>query len=249
MGTGPRGGKRVREAAAAAAAAAAGCANATDEERIAAGTAAAAPSEWHARDPAERPSSKPKGNPTPPPKAAGAVDPEDVDRKSSLALTKKGFAAGAVARACASVRPTADDEKTSFNEQKRRRIAAVTSWLLEHAELWELPRETLAEAKRARGEADDENRHQEQETRGSDESLVESAPENVFGVDASERAQTLVKQGILPILETRVRLAKKASFETIKKDGDGTVAGVGAQDRERTGKSLRVVLLEKAAAR
>jgi hypothetical protein len=173
MGTGPRGGKRVREAAAAAAAAAAGGANATDEERIAAGTAAAAPSEWHARDPAERPSSKPKGNPTPPPKAAGAVDPEDVDRKSSLALTKKGFAAGAVARACASVRPTADDEKTSFNEQKRRRIAAVTSWLLTHAELWELPREQLAEAKRARGEADDENRHQEQETRGSDESLVD----------------------------------------------------------------------------
>ena len=250
MGTGPRGGKRVREAAAAAAAAAAGGANATDEERIAAGTAAAAPSEWHARDPAERPSSKPKGNPTPPPKAAGAVDPEDVDRKSSLALTKKGFAAGAVARACASVRPTADDEKTSFNEQKRRRIAAVTSWLLTHAELWELPREQLAEAKRARGEADDENRHQEQETRGSDESLVPDGADDVFGVDASERAQTLVKQGILPILETHVRLAKKEdSFETPKADGDGNVAGAGAQDRERTGKSLRVVRLEKAAAR
>ena len=250
MGTGPRGGKRVREAAAAAAAAAAGGANATDEERIAAGTAAAAPSEWHARDPAERPSSKPKGNPTPPPKAAGAVDPEDVDRKSSLALTKKGFAAGAVARACASVRPTADDEKTSFNEQKRRRIAAVTAWLLTHAELWELPREQLAEAKRARGEADDENRHQEQETRGSDESLVPDGADDVFGVDASERAQTLVKQGILPILETHVRLAKKEdSFETPKADGDGNVAGAGAQDRERTGKSLRVVRLEKAAAR
>ena len=127
MGTGPRGGKRVREAAEMAAAAAANGANAAGEELNAAGTAAAAPSEWHAPDPAERPSSKPKGNPTPAPQVGGGVDPEDVDRKSSLVLTKKGFAAGAVARACASVRPTADDEKTSFNEQKRRRIAAVTT--------------------------------------------------------------------------------------------------------------------------
>ena len=259
MGTGPRGGKRVREAAKMAAAAAANGANATGEELNAAGTAAAAPSEWHAPDPAERPSSKPKGNPTPAPQVGGNVDPEDVDRKSSLVLTKKGFAAGAVARACASVRPTADDEKTSFNEQKRRRIAAVTTWLVEHAELWELPRETLAAAKRARGAADDEAKGPKVADDGADDGDKRDGSDDdaVCGSDASERARALVKQGILPVLETHVRLAKKmhvssrpsGAGQTASTSRNENAAGAGAQDRERTGKSLRAVRLEKAARR
>ena len=119
------------------------------------------------------------------------MDPEDVDRKSSLVLTKKGFAAGAVARACASVRPTADDEKTSFNEQKRRRIAAVTTWLVEHAELWELPRETLAAAKRARGAADDEAKGPKVADDGADDGDKRDGSDDdaVCGSDASERAR------------------------------------------------------------
>lgn len=256
MGTGPRGGKRVREAAEMAAAAAANGANGAGEELNAAGTAAAAPSEWHAPDPAERPSSKPKGNPTPAPQVGGGVDPEDVDRKSSLVLTKKGFAAGAVARACASVRPTADDEKTSFNEQKRRRIAAVTTWLVEHAELWELPRETLAAAKRARGVADDEAKGPKGADDGADDGEKRDGSDDdaVCGSDASERARALVKQGILPVLETHVRLAVSSSRppgagEMASTSRNENAAGAGAQDRERTGKSLRAVRLEKAARR
>ena len=263
MGTGPRGGKRVREAAEAAAAAAANGVNATDEELNAAGTAAAAPPEWRAPDPAERPSSKPRGNPMPDPKTDGAVDPEDVDRKSSAVLTKKGFAAGAVARACASVRPTADDEKKSFNEQKRRRIAAVTTWLVEHADLWELPRESLAAAKRARGEADDTANGAKGADDGADDvenRLNEDADDDALcGADASERARALVKQGILPVLEAHVRLAKKAGTScrasvsgptgSSARDANENAAGAGAQDRERTGKSLRALRLEKAARR
>ena len=249
----------MREAAAAAAAAASNGANAT-EELNAARTAAAAQAEWHAPGPAERPSSKSKGNPMPAPKADGVVDPEDVDRKSSLVLTKKGFAAGAVARACASVRPTADDQKKSFNEQKRRRIAAVTTWLVERAELWELPRESLTEAKRARGQAADTAKG----AKGADDDdanrLHDDADDDAHcSADASERARALVRQGILPVLEAHVRLSKqmgtscRASVSgpagSNARDANENAAGAGAQDRERTGKSLRALRLEKAARR
>ena len=113
MGTGPRGGRRVREAAEAAA------------RRAAAAAETAAP---ETAAPDDAPAAKrPKGDPAPAPKTGGSVDPEDVDRKSTQMLVKKGYAEAAVARAMAATRPTADDLSQSFNEQKRRRTAAASS--------------------------------------------------------------------------------------------------------------------------
>ena len=125
MGTGPRGGRRVREAAEAAAREAAAAAETAAPETAAPDDAPAA--------------KRPKGDPAPAPKTGGSVDPEDVDRKSTQMLVKKGYAEAAVARAMAATRPTADDLSQSFNEQKRRRTAAASEWLAANAEPWELP--------------------------------------------------------------------------------------------------------------
>ena len=122
MGTGPRGGRRVREAAEAAKAAEASA------PASAADVAAAPP-----------PAKRPKGDAAPPPKVGASVDPEDVDRKAALVLAKRGFAEAAVARFMARAPSASEDASRSFNEQKRLRVAAATAWLLAHAELWELP--------------------------------------------------------------------------------------------------------------
>ena len=247
MGTGPRGGKRVREAALAAAAEN-GPADDFNEPAAAAPTWDASP------DPVARPAKKPterKGDPAPSPKPGGTVDPSDVDKKSTLVLTKKGFGAAAVARAMTTVSVFDEDAKTSFNEQKRRRIANVTEWLLANAELWEVPREMLGEAKKARGIEGDEDLGQG-EGYGEDKNVddVDDFQNNLEHL--TERARGLVKQGILPIAEEHVRIGKKASTgvnTATNANTANTGAGAGAQDRERTGKSLRAVKLEKAKRR
>ena len=238
MGTGPRGGKRVREAAVAAAG--------PVTDGWGAFTEPPQPAAASTDIISERALQKPKGDPAPPPKPGGgtAVDPEDVDKKSSLVLTKKGFAAAAVARACAEVSPTPDDVSQSFNEQKRRRALALTEWLLQYAELWELPLEALQLAKQKRGIADDDN---DDDGEHKEQGVVDDVQSNQT---LTERARFLVKQGILPIAEKHVRIGNTRNAGT-QDNGTHTQsqAGTHAQDRERTGKSLRAVKAEKAALR
>ena len=231
MGTGPRGGRKVREREAAAAAGGVAPAAADDD-----GDARSRASDAKRTRLDDQTSAKP---PT-----AGGVDPADVDRKTAAVLEKKGFAAAAVARALEAVAPTADDAATSFNEQKRRRTAAAQAWLERHAELYELPRGMLEDVKARRAgspaagggagardgdddaEEDDENR------------------------DISERAKGLIANGLLPIHEAHVLRNQKsttaAGGHARTAPAAAGTAGAGAQDRSRTGKSLRAQRMEKA---
>ena len=137
MGTGPRGGRKVREREAAAAAGGVAPAAADDD-----GDARSRASDAKRTRLDDQASAKPPHS--------GGVDPADVDRKTAAVLEKKGFAAAAVARALEAVAPTADDAATSFNEQKRRRTAAAQAWLERHAELYELPRGMIDDVKARR---------------------------------------------------------------------------------------------------
>ena len=101
MGTGPRGGKKVREREAAAANDAA---------------PAAADDDAHRQQQPESKRTRLDDAPAKP-TGAGGVDPADVDRKTAVVLEKKGFAAAAVARALKAVAPSADDSKKIVHGQ------------------------------------------------------------------------------------------------------------------------------------
>jgi hypothetical protein len=190
------------------------------------------------------------------------VDPDDVMRKSRVVLEKKGFAAAAVGRAMAATMPSAEDAAESFNEQKRRRTAAGHDWLVAHADLWELPKEIMEEVKAERlkkrgggdGGGGGEGAAAEASAAAPDDAAADDGPE------LSERAQKLVAKGLLPIAEQHViRPGDEAKNDKTKHDGGSSAAaagsaaaggfgaaGTGAQDRQRTGKSLRLQRLEKA---
>ena len=229
MGTGPRGGRRVREAAEAAKAA-----EASAPAPASAADVAAAPP----------PAKRPKGDAAPPPKVGASVDPEDVDRKAALVLAKRGFAEAAVARFMARAPSASEDASRSFNEQKRLRVAAATAWLLAHAELWELPDAARAEASAARAGASDAARDDDTPTARLD---AARGPDDA-AAPLSERAETLIAKGLLPIAEAHL-LPPRAGTRDPPTPPIATTAGAGAQDRERTGASLRQRKLEKAAAR
>ena len=178
----------------------------------------------------------------PPP--VGGVDPADVDRKTAAVLEKKGFAAAAVARALEAVAPTADDAATSFNEQKRRRTAAAQAWLERHAELYELPRGMLEDVKARR--AGSSGADGGAGARDGDD----DAEEDDENRDISERAKGLIAKGLLPIHEAYVLRNQKstapAGEHARTAPAAAGTAGAGAQDRSRTGKSLRAQRIEKA---
>ena len=202
-----------------------------------------------------------------------------MERKSRQVLEKKGFAAAAVGRAMASTRPSDDDARQSFNEQKRRRTAAAHDWLVAHADLWELPKEMMEEVKAERlkkrgggdgggggggggGDGGGEGAATGGGGGGGDASAA--ADEEEEGPELSARAQKLIGKGLLPIAERHV--IRPGDAEKKEKSGGGSgggsaavaaaaaavgsgshgAAGTGAQDRERTGKSLRMQRLEKA---
>ena len=229
MGTGPRGGKKVREREAAAAGDAA--------------PAAADDDDAHRQQQSESKRTRLDDAPAKPP-GAGGVDPADVDRKTAVVLEKKGFAAAAVARALKAVAPSADDASQSFNEQKRRRTTAAQTWLETNAELYELPSEMLEEIKARRPggstAAGDAGTHDGDDAEDDDDNK-----------EISERAKGLVAKGLLPIAETHIvrdQEKQPSALDHERRIGQthtGT-AGAGAQDRQRTGKSLRAQRLEKA---
>ena len=185
-------------------------ANATGEELNAAGTAAAAPSEWHARDPAERPSSKPKGNPTPAPQVGGRGPggrrPQVLSGADKEGLRRR--------RGGARVRFGSTDRRRRKDELQRAEEAPQsppsTTWLVEHAELWS------SRGRRGGGEAREGAAATKLKARRSRTTAPTTATNATvptttrFAVPTrAERARALVKQGILPVLETHVRLAKK----------------------------------------
>ena len=229
MGTGPRGGRRVREAAEAAAREAAAAAETAAPETAAPDDAPAA--------------KRPKGDAAPPPKTGGSVDPADVDRKSTQVLVKKGYAEAAVARAMAAARPTADDLAQSFNEQKRRRTAAASEWLAAHAEPWELPTGAGSDARASSANPPAASKPPDPAA-DLDDDPVELA-------NMSERARDLVAKGLLPISEAHVLREPRVRTddETARAVPVVGGAGAGAQDRARTGKSLRARKAEKAERR
>ena len=229
MGTGPRGGRKVREREAAAAAGGVAPAAADDGDALLRGSD-------------EKRTRLDDGTPAKPP-PAGGVDPADVDRKTAAVLEKKGFAAAAVARALEAVAATADDAATSFNEQKRRRTAAAQAWLERHAELYELPRGMIDDVKARRAGSPGAGGAGARE--GDDD-----AEEDDENRDISERAKGLIANGLLPIHEAYVLRNQKCTAPAgdrarIAPAAAGT-AGAGAQDRSRTGKSLRAQRIEKA---
>ena len=230
MGTGPRGGRKVREREAAAAAGDVGPAAAADDDALLRGSDA------------KRTRLDDRTSAKPPP--VGGVDPADVDRKTAAVLEKKGFAAAAVARALEAVAPTADDAATSFNEQKRRRTAAAQAWLERHAELYELPRGMLEDVKARR--AGSSGADGGAGARDGDD----DAEEDDENRDISERAKGLIAKGLLPIHEAHVLRNQKstapAGEHARTAPAAAGTAGAGAQDRSRTGKSLRAQRIEKA---
>ena len=207
----------------------------------------------------------------PPP--SGGIDPEDVVRKSSAMLEKKGFAPAAVGRAAAatSTAVTPDDVAQPFNEQKRRRVASMRSWLLANAELWELPKEEMEEARTERRMA---SRDDVGVRTDADTAVREGGTSSDGDGHLSARARALIGKGLLPIASEHVVRpgecsgpGKGPSDTTDREDDDGRstsgrggeggggvdtgavttgAAGTGAQDRQRTGKSLRVQRLERA---
>lgn len=231
MGTGPRGGRKVREREAAAAAGDVGPAAAADDDDALLRESDVKRTRLDGQTPAK-----------PPP--VGGVDPADVDRKTAAVLEKKGFAAAAVARALEAVAPTADDAATSFNEQKRRRTAAAQAWLERHAELYELPREMLEDVKARR--AGSSGADGGAGARDGDD----DAEEDDENRDISERAKGLIAKGLLPIHEAYVLRDQKstapAGEHARTAPAAAGTAGAGAQDRSRTGKSLRAQRIEKA---
>ena len=232
MGTGPRGGRKVREREAAAAAGDVGpAAAAADDDDALSRESVAKRTRLDDRTSAK-----------PPP--VGGVDPADVDRKAAAVLEKKGFAAAAVARALEAVAPTADDAATSFNEQKRRRTAAAQAWLERHAELYELPRGMLEDVKARR--AGSSGADGGAGARDGDD----DAEEDDENRDISERAKGLIAKGLLPIHEAYVLRNQKstapAGEHARTAPAAAGTAGAGAQDRSRTGKSLRAQRIEKA---
>ena len=231
MGTGPRGGRKVREREAAAAAGDVGPAAAADDDDALLRESDVKRTRLDGQTPAK-----------PPP--VGGVDPADVDRKTAAVLEKKGFAAAAVARALEAVAPTADDAATSFNEQKRRRTAAAQAWLERHAELYELPRGMLEDVKARR--AGSPGADGGAGTRDGDD----DAEEDDENRDISERAKGLIAKGLLPIHEAYVLRDQKstapAGEHARTAPAAAGTAGAGAQDRSRTGKSLRAQRIEKA---
>jgi len=240
MGTGPRGGKKVREAAEVAAAETA----AVKRQKVGAEVGASVAVTTGVLGSA----------------AAAGVDPEDVERKSRQMLEKKGFAAAAVGRALAAVRPSAADTMESFNEQKRRRTAAGNDWLVAHADLWELPKEMLEEVKAARlhkrggagagASAGGGSGGGEREEDGV--ASVKALHKDDVGTELSARARKLISKGLLPIAEKHVlragptEIADASSAPHSHSATGAGAAGTGAQDRQRTGKSLRLQRLEKA---
>ena len=231
MGTGPRGGRKVREREAAAAAGGVAPAAADDD-----GDALLRGSD-------EKRTRLDDGTPAKPP-PAGGVDPADVDRKTAAVLEKKGFAAAAVARALEAVAATADDAATSFNEQKRRRTAAAQAWLERHAELYELPRGMIDDVKARR--AGSPGAGGGAGAREGDD----DAEEDDENRDISERAKGLIANGLLPIHEAYVLRNQKSTAPSGDRERTAPAAagtaGAGAQDRSRTGKSLRAQRIEKA---
>ena len=221
MGTGPRGGRKVREREAAAAAGGVAPAAADDD-----GDARSRASDAKRTRLDDQASAKPPHS--------GGVDPADVDRKTAAVLEKKGFAAAAVARALEAVAPTADDAATSFNEQKRRRTAAAQAWLERHAELYELPRGMLEDVK-ARRAASPAAGGGAGARDGDDD-----AEEDDENRDISERAKGLIANGLLPIHEAHVLRNQKsttaAGGHARTAPAAAGTAGAGAQDRSRTGK-------------
>ena len=237
MGTGPRGGRRVREAAEAAAAAASDA-----SRKVAAAAVVDAP-----------PLAKKPRRPPNPSAAPTVVDPADVARKSAAILEKRGYAAAAVARACAAHAPSNDDASQPLNEQKRRFVAAASEWMLRNSELFALPKDVVEDARARR----------EQASAGEGEHRVrralETNPAVNDGARLSDRARRLIANGILPIEEEHLAAAS-ASGENANANAAATAAttmttttrgaaGADAQDRDRTGLSLRARRLERAAAR
>ena len=195
---------------------------------------------------------KPRRPPNPS-AAPTVVDPADVARKSAAILEKRGYAAAAVARACAAHAPSNDDASQPFNEQKRRFVAAASEWMLRNSELFALPKDVVEDARARR----------EQASAGEGEHRVrralETNPAVNDGARLSDRARRLIANGILPIEEEHLAAAS-ASGENANANAAATAAttmttttrgaaGADAQDRDRTGLSLRARRLERAAAR